>query len=57
MSAIYLFLMGLAMLFLYPLHTPNFIGAGMMILVYGSFFQILGFPFFYILIKNIGQKQ
>ena len=44
MSAIYLFLMGLAMLFLYPLHTPNFISAGMMILVYGSFFQILGSP-------------
>lgn len=57
MSTIYLFLMGLAMLFLHPLHTPNFIGAGMMILVYGSFFQILGFPFFYILIKNISQKQ
>lgn len=56
-SSIYLFLIGLALLFPNPLHAPSFVVAGMLVLIYGSFLQILAFPFFYLLMRHIGKKR
>lgn len=57
LSAIYLFLMGLALLFPNPLHAPSFVNAGFVVLIYGSFLQILAFPFCYLLMRHIGKKR
>lgn len=57
LSAIYLFLIGLALLVPSPMHTPSFVAAGMLVLIYGSFLQILAFPFFYLLMRHIGKKR